>query len=422
MTTAFEQPTMGPVAAPERIVAVDIVRGFALWGVLIVHLWSYTWGPFPHLSPIDQYAERAVVFLFREKSWHLFSFLFGFGFALQLVRASERGARFLPTYLRRLAVLFGFGFANYLFWWGDILTLYATLALLLLLFRHWSPRWILVAVALLLSVAPIRETMRSMLPADPEVAANVIRASDAAKFDKEQELARVRMTGSVFANWGVQARTFGQHADPRSYGLGVDGWQARFAMMLLGLYAGKRRIFQEFDRHRVLIRRTFFWGLPLGLLAMSADWLFDNLVSTPLPPSLGFARVALWSYGTSVLALSYAAGLVLLARRPRWNQLLSPLGAMGRMALSVYLSQSIIHTTIFFGYGFGQWGHVGTAGLWGYAALIYAAQLALCVWWMKRFRFGPAEWLWRTLTYLKLQPMRLKRSETAAVKVVTEGI
>ena len=422
MTARIEDPAIGPVAIPERIGAVDIVRGFALWGVLLVHMWSYTWGPFPHFHPVDQFTESALVFLFREKSWHLLFLLFGFGFALQMVRAGEHGARFLPTYVRRLAVLLGFGFVNYLFFWGDVLTSYAILGFVLLLFRRWSPRWLLATTVLLLLVAPVNRAIRSMVPTDPELAAQVARASNLAEFDQAQELARVRMTGSLADNWGVQARTFVRHVDPRpQLNVTADGWLARFAMLLLGLYAGKRRIFQEFERHRVLIRRIFFWGLPLGLLAMTADWIFDNLVTATRSPALELARGGLWSYGTTVLALSYAAGFVLLARQTQWRRILSPLGAMGRMALTVYLSQSIIHTTIFFGYGFGRWGHAGTTELWGYAALIFAAQMAICVWWMKRFRFGPAEWLWRTLTYLQLQPMRLPRTETTGAKAAAEG-
>jgi len=417
MTAPAERAALGPVTVSERIVSVDIVRGFALWGVLLINMMNFG-ALFPDrwLEPIDQFAFWAQRFFFEMKSWRLFSFLFGFGFALQMMRASDRGTRFLPVYVRRLALLLGFGFFNFLFYFGDILTAYALLGFVLLAFRRWSLRWILVVAALLLLVDPIDSAIRPEILSDPEVAAEVARVARAENVvgtDYSQEGWREAMTGPVFAHWGVQARHFGRHADPRGQWEGDESWLLFFSMFLLGLYAGKRRIFQDSERHRVLIRRIFLWGLPLGLLAMTSDWIFRDFVSAPLPPALRFAKEAVWAYGATALSLSYAAGLVLLAQRPRWNRILSPLGAMGRTALTVYLAQSIIFTTLFYGYGFGQSGRVGPAGIFGYAALIYATQLAICVWWMKWFRFGPAEWLWRTLTYLELQPMRLQRSETA---------
>lgn len=426
MTAPAERAAFQPVTVSERIVSVDIVRGFALWGVLLINMMNFgALIPGRWSEPINQFAFWAQRFFFEQKSWRLFSLLFGLGFALQTIRASDRGARFLPVYVRRLALLLGFGFLNWLFYFGDILTAYAVLGFVLLIFRRWSPRWILVLAALLLLVDPIDSAIRTEIPSDPEVAAEVARIARPEKVagvDYAEYARREAMTGSVFAYWGVQARDFGRHADPRGEWEGDESWLLFFAMFLLGLYAGKHRIFHDFERNRVLIRRTFFWGLPLGLLAMYHDWIFRDFVSAPLPPALRFAKQAVWAYGATALSLSYAAGLVLLAQKPRWKRILSPLGAMGRTALTVYLAQSIIFTTLFYGYGFGQNGRVGSAGIFGYAALIYAAQLAICVWWVRRFRFGPAEWLWRTLTYLRLQPMRLPRSETAGAKATAEGV
>ena len=416
MTAPIERSAFGPVTAGGRIEAVDIVRGFALWGVLLVNMWSFTW-PFPHLTPSDPFAEWALIFLFREKSWHLFSFLFGLGFALQMERASDHGAVFLLRYVRRLAVLAAFGFLSYAAWRTDILTNYAELGLALLLFRRASPRLLLIVASLLLAAAPINVAVRSMIPSDPEVAAEVAGESSRkrqASFDAKEELARVRMTGSVIAVAIAHARSYGEHADLRSGGLDPDGFLPRFAMMLLGSLAGKRRIFQQFERHRALIRRVFFWGLPLGLLAMTAVLGIPFVVP---PLARGFWGVAAWSYGTTVMALSYAAGLVILVQLQQWKRMLAPLGAMGRMALTVYLSQSIVFPLLFFGFGFGQLGRVGSSTVWAYAALMFAANMAFCVWWMKRFRFGPVEWLWRTLSYLRLQPMRLPRKTEAVAEL-----
>lgn len=123
---------------------------------------------------------------------------------------------------------------------------------------------------------------------------------------------------------------------------------------------------------------------------MTSDWIFRDFVTGPLSPVARFLREIIWAYGATALALSYAAGLLLLIQRPQWRRRLFPLAAMGRMALTVYVTQSIIFTTLFLDYGFDLQRRVSPAGVFGYAAAIYAAQLALCVWWMRRFQFGPS--------------------------------
>jgi uncharacterized protein len=120
-----------------------------------------------------------------------------------------------------------------------------------------------------------------------------------------------------------------------------------------------------------------------------------------------FVGDVLFAYGSTALALGYGAGIVLLARRPAWEPVLRPLQNMGKMALTVYLSGTALFTTLFYGYGFGQAFLLGPAAVTMYAILFFTLQLLFCNWWLGRFRFGPAEWLWRSLTYLKIQPLRL---------------
>src|SRR5690242_16836729 len=125
MTASTDRPALGPVTVSERLASVDIVRGFALWGVLLINMMNFgaldtdRW-----TGPLDRFAFWAQRFFFEQKSWRLFSLLFGFGFALQFVRASERGSRFLPMYIRRLIILLGFGFINFIFYSGDIIAEY----------------------------------------------------------------------------------------------------------------------------------------------------------------------------------------------------------------------------------------------------------------------------------------------------------
>lgn len=424
--TQADRRSFGPTTAPERMVSVDIVRGFALWGVLLINMMNFgalVPGRWP--EPVDQFALWAQRFFFEQKSWRLFSFLFGVGFALQMLRSSERGSRFLPVYIRRLAVLFVFGFLHYLLYPGDILVPYAILGFALLFFRHWSSPWILVLIALLLLIHPVADSVwrenRATAPARPvnPIARIYLQAPDPEHREKilsstaVSEHMRVR-TQRAFDIWRARAERFpSHHLDPRTHWRGSESWPLYLAMFLLGLYAGKRRVFHDFHASRALISRTFYYGLPLGLMAMTSDWIFRDFVTGPLPPIVRFLREIIWAYGATALALSYAAGLLLLIQRSQWRDRMFPLAAMGRMALTVYLTQSIIFTTLFLDYGFDLQRRVGPAGVFGYAAAIYAVQLAICVWWMRRFQFGPVEWLWRTFTYARWQPIRPLGRETA---------
>ena len=121
-----------------------------------------------------------------------------------------------------------------------------------------------------------------------------------------------------------------------------------------------------------------------------------------LPATLAFA------FGATALALGYAAAIVLAARHPRWRSIVVPLAAVGRMALTIYLLQSLMFTTLFYGYGFGQLFIIGPAAVLAYAIVFFAIQIIIANWWLSRFRFGPMEWLWRSLTYMKVQRMSLR--------------
>jgi len=117
----------------------------------------------------------------------------------------------------------------------------------------------------------------------------------------------------------------------------------------------------------------------------------------------------LFAVGSTAICLGYAAAIALLAQEVRWKRFLSPLGAVGRMALTTYLVQTLMFTTLFYGYAFGQAYRIGPAAVTTYAVLFFAVQVAACSWWIRHFRIGPVEWLWRTLSYLQLQPWRIAR-------------
>lgn len=194
-------------------------------------------------------------------------------------------------------------------------------------------------------------------------------------------------------------------------------------MFLLGLYVGRRRIFHDIPKHINLIRRVFWWGLSIGLVSMGTERIlnattgyavFREQQATILPQLFGDI---LFVYGSTALSLGYAAAITLLAQHVRGRRLLSPLGAAGRLALTVYLSGSLMFSTLFYGYAFGKVFWLGPAAVTAYAILFFAILIAAAVWWANRFRFGPMEWLWRSLSYWRIESIRLRPQVSGADRV-----
>ncbi len=413
------EPTsvMGPVRPRERIQVLDILRGWAIFGILVVNMMVFAADYLPEAELWPGLADRTAVFLIQffgaSKFWTLFSFLFGLGFALQLERAKARGVRFFPVYRRRLLALLLIGLLHFLIWEGDQLIIYALLGFLLFLFRGRSPRTLVLAAVgcllLTLSIFAARDGIRELRKRDPETAQQTIRAAVQQKVDgkarREQAIQAYSQGdfGDVVA-WHAQefAR---RHSSPYIY---LNYLRQEFPLLLLGLFAARRRFLHDIPANRTFIRRVFWWGLALGLVCTSVSLLAEHISNPALPFLTRRLRILLWAIGSPALCFFYASAIVLLAQRERWKRWLAPLAFVGRMALTNYLLQTVICVTFFYNYGLGFYGKVGPAAGIGLTLLIYGLQIPLSVWWLRRFRFGPAEWLWRTLTYGKLQPMRVQ--------------
>jgi uncharacterized protein len=182
------------------------------------------------------------------------------------------------------------------------------------------------------------------------------------------------------------------------------------AMMLLGLYAGKRRLFADLPSHLPLVRKLWWWSLAVGLLGNAMFVYFGENSSRTAPSPALLLSLMGQTFGAPALAIFYMTSIALLTQRENWARRFAPLASVGRMALTNYLLQSIICTTLFYGYGFGLYNRVGSAGGILLTLLIYSLQVLFSVWWLRRFQFGPMEWLWRTLTYGRRQPMALAQA------------
>jgi len=187
------------------------------------------------------------------------------------------------------------------------------------------------------------------------------------------------------------------------------------AMFLLGVRAGKRGWFDVASEQHKTFPRLLWWALPLGLVMngyIALTGFEQNRLGAEVLTWQTFLQVAALNIGSVLLSQSYVALLTRFSGTATGERLLAPLAAVGRMALTNYLTHSLVMTTLAYGYGFGLFGQVGLAAGLGLAIVLYALQIPLSNWWMARYRFGPVEWLWRTLTHGRAQPM-VARAETA---------
>jgi uncharacterized protein len=407
-----------PVQASERIEVIDVLRGFALLGILLVNMDLFANPVLTVIRPtveqpglLDSAASFLVHLMAESKFFSLFSFLFGLGFSIQILRLEARGAQVRRVYLRRLLALLGFGLVHaFLFWVGDILIIYAVLGMLLLVFRKAKPRTLLVWTVIFI-ILPILFMLAGwgLLSlarlGGPEVAAQ-IDASQAAQ--DAAYLAQIERAYTVYATGSFAEITVQRFNDYIQFSTSGNLFltPSIFAMFLLGLFFGKRGIFQDVQSHLGLFRKLFWWGWTLGL---AGNLLFAILVQGQSRASMT-AQVVMGETALKLCApllmLAYVATIVLLFQRPAAQRWLAHLAPVGRMALTNYLGQSLVCTLIFYSYGLGWFGQVGKAAGLLLAVLIYAAQVSFSRFWLSRFLYGPMEWLWRLLTYLRQPAFR----------------
>jgi uncharacterized protein len=375
-------PSLEPVLPAERLVELDVIRGFALFGVLLAYtVWNLGSPPEESWSAADRGWNRMLAITVDSKAFSLFTFLFGLGFSIQLSRAKTRGASVVPVYPRRLMVLLGIGLLHaILLRNGDVLVPYAVLGFALLAVRNASGRTLA-----LLAVASFFY---------PYLA----RAAGEAVGFPFEERPQTEGLGHFEANL-LWLRYW--------YANAIFQWPGMLPLFFLGLHFGRRPLRDSLGRPAADLRRVLVAGLVITSLAFMARELLMAKWSGPSLPlarqmTLGF----LWTTHAWSLAAAYAVALVRFLRRPRGGRVLAPLGAVGRMALTNYLLQAVLIVLVCL--AFDLYDRV-TPTLGVLLALgVAAVQVPASVWWLERFRSGPVEWIWRSLTYGRPQPMRIE--------------
>ncbi len=385
-------------SAPQRQPLVDALRGFALLGILVVNIANFAstyYGmglPDPMgLSLADRCASLVRTFVFETKFYLLFSFLFGYSFTLQMQSAEHDGKAFVPRMARRLVGLWVLGLLHgVLLYYGDILTTYAVLgAVLLVLRRHGDLFLARCAVGLVLATALLWAAIGYLLTwvgTAPDTRGAYAEAATA--------LAAYR---------GTPATVIVQHVRELSqvwWMIALVQAPNALAMFFAGFIAGRRAFFADVGPHRALLRRVLFWGLAVGLpgaaLYASASLRLDSSVRE----IYGLAATLLTA---PFLTAAYVAGMVLLFQTPRGRVLMDLLAPAGRMSLSNYLLQSLVCAWLFLAYGLRWIGTIGPLAACATAFAIFAVQLVLSRWWLRRFAHGPVEWLLRAFTRGRLR-------------------
>ncbi|AFE07028.1 hypothetical protein COCOR_06632 [Corallococcus coralloides DSM 2259] len=421
-----EPSAAGPVELSERVHLLDALRGFALLGVFVSN--SLSWFSGRSLLPQEQAQALAApmletvvrqlyAFFVDQKFITLFALLFGLGFALQMTRAEGRGTSIVPVYRRRLLVLLGIGLVHmFAIWVGDILSTYALVGFVLLLFRQRSDRTVLTWVAVLFVVLPL--TLSIAQRYGPELLHGKEAAEAATKATREEEAAHrtAFFTGlsseSVLTSQKANALYAWQNLPNPGRPIWLSIILGRF---LLGLWIGRKKLLEDVERHRKLLVRVMAWGLGVGsAFATLSLVLYLKKQGVPGGPG-GQANPPVWMVGMRTLrevgylfmGCGYAAAFALLFQKERWRKVLGVLTPAGRMALTLYLMQSVISIALYDGWGLGLVGHTPPSRTVLMCLGVFSAQVAFSHWWLTRFRFGPVEWLWRSLTYGRAQPMRL---------------
>ncbi len=388
--TTKEDALITPVNKNERMDILDILRGFAIFGILVVNIIGMAgpvWLPgyeAPALAWYDRLAETMVNFLATGKFYVIFSFLFGLGFSIQMLRAEEKGRKLRSFYPRRLLIMFAFGVLHAVFFFiGDILRLYAILGFLLLVFRKRSNRTLIIwaLIFLLLNFGAIG------LAGGP-----LADAGEVPEQFNVLEIAREIYTEGSF----LQVSLFQLGTSFIAFfSMTLSQGGTVMALFLMGLLAGRQRIFQNLSKHRETFKKVFVWSLLLGILLNAAFIIFAQ---SPWISSFS------WIIGAPILGTAYVTGLSLLRLNKGGARWLQPIGNVGRMALTNYLMHSVIGALIFNGYALGLYEQVGPLGLWGITIGVYLAQIPVSTWWLSKYHFGPMEWLWRALTYKQRPP------------------
>ena len=381
-----------PIQQSERVEQMDILRGIALLGVLTINLLGEfrvsIFQQFVSVPPaahaLDRWINSYTHIFIELKAFALFSLLFGIGLAIQFDRVRTRGGSPLRLLLRRLLALLLLGMIHLtLIWNGDILTEYAVAGLIALPFLFLSRRW--------LCIVTLGFTLRYLLPYFPYP---ISFPTDAWLRLHLEHAAFVYKHGTY-----LQVLSFEWHELPELLPLHIFIIARTVALFLFGALCWRSGVVKRLDAHT----RTLVWACLLGLGGGLSLTILTSSLAKPM--IFGKAQSEFYLIGELALTIGYAGTIMYVSTKHWGRKALGWAAPLGRMAFTNYVMQSVIFSFLFFGWGFGLYGmHSAPALLLGLC--VYVFQVFFSAAWLRRFRFGPIEWLWRTMMYGSIQPMK----------------
>ena len=428
----------------ERILALDVARGFALLGIIIVHQsfafpQGSTWNPFAASDPgAADYISWAVIMLFLEGCMRgVFEMLFGAGFLMILTKMEERdqGLAGMDIYARRTVglLLFGFFHGYILLWPTDFLYRYGIAAFFLFLFRHLSPRWLFGFAAAFAFLTVFHFTLPEHFKAQDQAAAafeaqSVLDAGGTLSAEQKEAIetfdnARgwyegrspenvAEMTEERLKGYGAN---FQRIAGDVLYGHTQLFYRLDFADTMVGMLIGmalfKMGLFSlQASRHAhlVMLAAGYGVGLSVNALEMALAWA----------DGFRFAEINLnlitYDIGRMGTAIGHVAFVFLLCRSFPSAPVLRAMATVGQMTLTNYMLKSVLFAFTFYGFGLGLYGQFSLPQLLGVGVIFWAVIIVFSLVWLRRFRYGPAEWLWRSFSQWEWQPLRLATVKSAA--------
>lgn len=404
--------TLQPVQGKERIQIIDVLRGIAIFGILLVNMAHFS---YPDLylgmvgkenfftnewSKADHVVRQLLDIFIQMKFVFLFSFLFGFGMVVMMERTLEKGRRFVPVYARRLLILLLFGTIHAFFIWdGDILMDYALLGFVLLIFRKAKAKTLIIWAIVLYMLFALPFVFSSFSSStQPEMS----EWQQTMQVEMEKE---AKQALDVYGN-GTFYEIAQQRIHDRMTYMSMNGMLTLnpllffyssipyFSMFLFGAAFAKSRILHAPNEKRKVLKVMWIVGFLVGIPANILFSMNDNQLFLLL--------------GAPLMMFFYVATLTYLFHKTRVRKWLLPFSAVGKTAFTNYLMQSIIGTFIFYNFGLGLYGKVNPFVGLLLTVAIFSVQMIASHLWLKKFNFGPFEWVWRTMTYMKRQPLLKK--------------
>lgn len=405
-----------------RIPLIDGLRGFALLGIILAHYggWHSGWSLPQEVNAkyqSDTLSQIISVFdgiFVTGKFFAFFSFLFGVSFGLMLLRTAENKGKFLLRFAWRLAILGNIGLLHHLHWRGDILSIYAIAGFGLLLFTNASNRLILIVSILLVLNIPARLQDAYMALNHIDTGAMWGQIFDESGNKRYLQLIREgNYLPFVLDNLAAFPKKMQfQLLSGRIY--------ITFGFFLLGFWFARKRLLQNFENERPFFKKILMYTLVIVLVLVAVavgiqlSGVFNNNNQPPLWLNSLFST--LFDLLNASTVLFYVAGISFLFSKKSWKNILESMAVIGKMALTSYLTQTLLGWFIFFGFGFDLLGRVSPAVGYLIGIGVFLLQIGFSKFWLNRFYYGPVEWAWRSLTFLKLQPFLKKQPDLTSVQ------